>query len=286
MGKTLNAALLASLLAGAASLQAEEWIDFGAPFAGSGGAGAALGRGAGGGYYNPANLSRRPWVDESIFTIEFDIPAGATAGIHGDSFRYIFDTVEKANDLYDRFQDGAFNTASNSLTFEDIQFAFEVFDALDQLDSLNGDGMYAATAAGLSARLANVILPRDAFGFSMAGFGLGAATAVVDLDSLRGYRLADESGATWEALIGIAVANSGQPAPSPTTPGGIQFSADLQAAGYSAATADTLAAQAEAAGMNFGGEGASILFDFLVNTLNGTGTSLESGANPLEGNQS
>src|SRR5690606_20397911 len=45
-------------------------------------------------------------------------------------------------------------------------------------------------------------------------------------------------------------------------------------------------AWAEDAGVSFGGEAANILLDFLINTYDGTGESLESGANPLAGNNS
>jgi len=277
--------LLLACVSFAGTLSAEEWLDFSSRTQSEGGAG-VLSRGGTSAYYNPANTARRPWEDDGLFHIEFDIPVCFSAAIHGDSFRYIFDTVELANDLFDRFQDGAFDASTASVSFEDFRFAIKVFDALDQLSGLNGEGLYTGTSAGLGVRFSGLLLPRDGFGIYLGGFGIAAFSPVVDLESLRGYRLTDESGAQFEALVAIAIANSGQPGPTPSTPGGQAFSAQLQAGGYSATSADALAAQAEQAGINFGGAGAGILLDFLLNTLNGTGTSLESGANPLEGNNS
>ncbi|MBE7490800.1 MAG: conjugal transfer protein TraF [Planctomycetes bacterium] len=270
----------------APALGAEEWVDFSSRAQGQGGAGALFARGGTAAYYNPANAARRPWEKDGAFHIEFDIPASFSAAVHGESFRFIFDTVELANDLFDRFQDGAFDAGTNSITFEDFRFAIKVFDALDRLNGLNGEGLYVGTGTGLGVRFSGLLLPRDGFGIYVGGFGIGAFSPVVDLESLRGYRLTDESGAQFEQLVTLAIANSGQPAPAPQTPGGQAFSAQLQAGGYSQQSADALAAQAEAAGINFGGAGAGILLDFLLNTLNGTGTSLEGGANPLEGNNS
>ncbi|MCF6227367.1 MAG: conjugal transfer protein TraF, partial [Planctomycetes bacterium] len=114
----------------------------------------------------------------------------------------------------------------------------------------------------------------------------GAASPIVDLDSLLGFRMTDESGAQFDQLINIAITNGGGVNPTPSTSSGQAFSTQLQGAGYPAVQADALAAQAEASGINFGGAAGAILFDFLVNTRNGTGQSLESGANPLEGNGS
>lgn len=286
MRSCLPAVLLLGVICLAQGLAAEEWVDFSSRDQARGGAGTALGRGGTGAYYNPANASRRPWEDDGLFHIEFDIPVCFSAGIHGESFRFIFDAVQMANDLFDRFGAGAFDTSTSSVTFEDFQFAIKVFDALDRLNGLNGEGLYTTTSTGLGVRFSGLLLPRDGFGIHVGGFGIGAFSPVVDLESLRGYRLTDESGAAFEQFVTIAIANSGQPAPAPTTPGGQAFSAQLQAGGYSAQSANALAAQAEDAGINFGGAGADILLDFLLNTLNGTGTSLESGANPLEGNNS
>lgn len=285
MRTALTGLLMLVCLSLAGTLAAEEWLDFSSRTQSQGGAG-VLSRGGASGYYNPANTARRPWESDGLFHIEFDIPVCFSSAIHGNSFRHIFDTVELANELFDRFQDGAFDVATNSVSFEDFQFAIKVFDALDQLSGLNGEGLYTGTSAGLGVRFSGLLLPRDGFGIHVGGFGIAAFSPVVDLGSLRGYRLTDESGAQFEALVAIAIANSGQPAPTPSTPEGQAFSAQLQAGGYSPATADALAAQAEDAGINFGGAGAGILLDFFLNTLNGTGTSLESGANPLEGNNS
>lgn len=280
----LSALLCAAVFCG--TLSAEEWLDFSSRDQARGGAGVSLGRNGTGAYYNPANTARRPWESDGLFHIEFDIPVAFSASIHGESFRFIFDTVQLANDLFDRFGEGAFDASNNAVSFQDFQFAIKVFDALDRLNGLNGEGLYTGTSAGLGVKFSGLLLPRDGFGIYVAGFGIGAFSPVVDLESLRGYRLTDESGAGFEQLVSIAIANSGQPGPAPSTPGGQNFSAQLQAGGYSPQSADALAAQAEEAGINFGGAGAGILLDFLLNTLNGTGTSLESGANPLEGNNS
>ena len=267
-----------------APLHAEEWLDFSSPVQGGGGAG-VLARGPMGAYYNPANASRRPWESSDIFRLEFDIPLAFSAAIHGETIRFIFDAVDQANELFDRFDAGAFDTTNSAISFDDFQFALKVFDALDRLSSLNGEGLYAGTAVGLGVRFTGMLMPRDAFGISVGGFGIGAVTSIVEMESLRGYRLTDESGAQFEALVAAAIANSGQ-AQSPQTPEGQAFSQRLQNGGYSAVTADALARQAELAGLNFNGTAASILEDFLINTFTGNGTSLESGANPLEGNGS
>ncbi len=281
LGACFTLMLAAASLASA--LTAEEWIDFSAPMVGAGGTGTAMGRGGSAGYYNPAGVASRPW-EENYLQIQFDIPVTFGASLHGNSIRHIFDTVELANDLFDRFEEGAFNTGGG-VDQDDFKFALGVFAALDSLDSLNGEGLYATTGAGIAGRFGKLLLPRDAIGFHIGGFGIGSINPIVDLDSLRGYRLTDESAAGFESIIGEAIAASGS-GQTPSSSGGQQFSADLQAAGYSAASADALAAWAEDSGLNFGGAAADILFDFLVNTLNGTGTSLESGANPLEGNGS
>jgi hypothetical protein len=261
-------------------------MDFGAKNVARGGTGSTLGRGATGFYYNPANVGARPWETTDLFNIEFDIPFGIQGSIQGNSFRYIFNTVESANDLFDQFGNGAFDIANNSLTFNDLSYVFDIFQALDEMDSLNGEGFMLGGNGGLGVRVNNLWLPRDGLGFNFSMHATAGASPVVDLDSLLGFRLADESGAQFDQLINIAILNSGGPAPTPTTAGGIAFSGQLQAAGYPAAQADALAAQAEASGIDFGGAAAGVLFDFLVNTRNGTGQSLESGANPLEGNQS
>ncbi len=279
----LSVALLLFAFAGA--LHSEEWLDFSSRVQSDGGAG-VLARGGASSYYSPANAARRPWESDELFHIEFDLPVAFSAAIHGQSFRFIFDAADQANELFDRFQEGAFNTGNATLRLEDFRFAMTAIDALDHLKSLNGEGLYMGTAAGFGVRFNGLLLPRDGFGIYAGGFGIGSFSAIVDLSSLRGFRLTDESGAQFEALIALAIANSGSPPPTPQSQGGQNFSAALQAGGYSAVTADALAAQAEAAGTNFNGEGGSILLDFLLNTLNGTGTSLESGANPLEGNRS
>lgn len=269
---------------GCGQLRCEETPDFSSRTQSQGGVG-AMARGGTSPYYNPANASRRPWEGKDIFHIEFDIPVAFGASVHGESLKFIFDAADLANDLFNRFEAGAFDSSNTNISFEDFQFALQVFDVLDRLDSLNGDGLYITTGAGLGVRFSGLLLPRDAFGVTIGGFGIGAIMPVVDLDSLRGYRLTDESGAQFEAMVGVAIANSGQ-AQVPTTPAGQNFSQALQAGGYSVATADALAHQSELAGMNFNGAAAGILLDFLLNTLNGTGQSLESGANPLEGNKS
>ncbi|MBP9892678.1 MAG: conjugal transfer protein TraF [Planctomycetes bacterium] len=273
------------LLAAASPLAAEEWIDFNARDAGFAGMGGAYGRDGTGAYYNPANTSRRPWEGDSFPKFEIDLPFGVTGGLHGRSFNNIFQAIDLANELHDRFQAGDFNVASSSLTTEDIGFAMGVIDALDGLSSLNGEGVYITTAAGLAARFDLPVLPRAGISIFVGAFGIGAVSPIVDLDSLRGYRLTDESGAQWDQLINIALANSGGSG-TPQTAGGQGFQADLEAAGYPTAQAAALARVAEDAGVNFGGKGSEILLDFLVNTRNGTGQSLESGANPLEGNKS
>ena len=274
------------LLLTSTPLAAEEWIDFGARDAGFAGMGGAFGRDASGAYYNPANTSRRPWEGDSFPRFEIDAPFGASGGLHGRSFNNIFQAIDLANELHDRFAAGAFDVSNNSLTTEDIRFAMGVIDALDGLSSLNGEGVYITTATGLAARFDLPVLPRAGISIYLGAFGIGAVSPIVDLDSLRGYRLTDESGAQWDQLINIALANGGGGSGTPQTAGGQGFQADLEAAGYPTAQAAALARMAEDAGVNFGGKGAQILFDFLVNTRNGTGQSLESGANPLEGNKS
>jgi hypothetical protein len=281
----INRGLLALLVcAFALPLCAEEWVDFSSPVMGRGGAGVSSARGATGAYYNPANAARRPW-EKDILSMEFEMPLAVSASLHGISYRLMFDTVEAANDLHDRFQDGAF-TSGGGIDDEDIRFAFRVFERLDQLSSLSGDGMYVSSGTGLGARFTTDILPRDGFSIYIGGFGVAAASPIVDLKSLRGYRLTEEAGAEWETLINEAIINSGGGSPAPTTAAGQQFSADLQAGGYSQGTADALAKWAEDSGINFNSEAGAVLLDFLLNTLNGDGTSLESGANPLEGNDS
>jgi hypothetical protein len=278
---------LLCILAVSASLDAEEWIDFNSRVVGMGSAGAVLGRGASGIRYNPANAAARPWElgEASSLTFTFDVPAGVSASVHGDDFNRMFEVVEAANDIQDRFEDGAFDTPS-SATLSDYEEVFGIFNNLDILDSLSGDGIYANSYVGVAARVGNLFFKGDGLGVSFGGFAIGSAAVVVDFESLRGYRFIDESGAQWDAMINTAAILSGQPGAAPSTSGGQQFSADLQAAGYSANEANILAATAEDADVNFGGVGASILFDFLVNTRNGSGQSLESGADPLEGNGS
>lgn len=284
MIRLIGLILLVSL---GASLSAEEWIDFNARVVGMGSAGAILGRGASGVRYNPANAAARPWElgETNLLTFQFDVPAGMAAAVHGDDFNRMFEVVEAANDLQDRFDDGAFDTPSTA-TLSDYSDAFSIFNNLDILDSMNGDGLYANSYVGVAARVGNLFFDGDGLGVNFGGFAIGGAAIVVDFDSLRNYRFVDESGAQWDTFINTAAVLSGDPGASPSSAGGQQFSADLQAAGYPANEADILAATAEDAGINFGGVGASILFDFLVNTRNGTGQSLESGADPLEGNQS
>jgi hypothetical protein len=273
------------LLIAASPLAAEEWIDFNARDAGFAGMGGAFGRDGTGAYYNPANTSRRPWEADSFPKFEIDLPFGVSAGLHGRSFNNIFQAIDLANELHDRFQAGDFDISSGSLTTEDIGFAMGVIDALDGLSSLNGEGIYITTAAGIAARFDLPVLPRAGITIFVGAFGIGAVSPIVDLESLRGYRVTDESGAQWDALVSLAVVNSGGSTP-PSTAGGQQFQADLQAAGYPPAQAAALARMAEDSGVNFGGKGADILLDLLINTRNGTGQSLESGANPLEGNKS
>lgn len=277
--------LIFALLLAAAPLCAEEWLDFNARDVGFGGMGTTFGRDATGGYYNPANVSRRPWESSEFASFDIDLPLGVSAGLHGTSFNNIFTTVDLANDLFDRFQDGAFDVSSGSISNEDLKFAIGVFDALDALNSLNGEGLYVGSSVGLAARLELPVLPRAGVALHVGGFGMGAITPIVDLQSLMNYRLTDESGAQWDALVSAAAANSGG-APTPTSAEAQAFSSALQAGGYPQAQADALAGLCEEAGINFGGAGADVLLQFLLNTRNGTGQSLESGANPLEGNRS
>lgn len=278
---------LALVLAAAGTLGAEEWIDFDSRVVGVGGTGAILARGPAGAYYNPANAASRPWErgEIDVFTMEFSLPTTFSAALHGDDFNAVFDVARAANDVHDKFREGAFQSPS-SATLDDFEDVFGIFNTLDLLDSLSGDGIYGMSSSGLSVRFGNVAFGGDGLSFNVGGFAIAGAAAVSDLDSLRNYRFTDSSGAQWDLIVNTAATLSGQPAKSPTTPGGQQFSADLQAAGYPANEADILAATAEDAGVNFGGAGASVLFDFLVNTRDGNGQSLESGANPLEGNES
>lgn len=281
--------LLVLVLTACSTMHAEEWVDFNSRVVGMGSAGAILARGSSGIRYNPANAAARPWeraeVEVLPLSFEFSIQTGMSAGVHGDDFNTMFEVVDAANELQDQFSDGAFDTPS-SATLGDYKDVFGIFNKLDLLDSLSGDGVYANTYAGVSARVGNLFLDGDGLGVTFGGFGIGSAAVVVDFESLRNYRFTDESGATWDTFVTTAATLSGQPGAAPTTPGGQQFSVDLQAAGYGAQQADILAKTAEDSGINFGGVGASVLFDFLVNTRNGTGQSLESGADPLEGNES
>lgn len=277
---------LAVILAGAGILRAEEWVDFNSRVVGMGSSGAVLARGPTGAYYNPANAAQRPWerVEGDPMTMQFDLPTTAGASLHGDNFNAVFDVAEAANDVHDRFQGGAFNNPSTA-TLDDFEDVVGIFNHLDTIKTLNGHGMYATSSTGLSVAFNNAFLPGDGLSFNTGGFAIAGAAAVVDFDSLRNYRFVDESGAQWDLMIDTAATISGEPGKSPNTSAGQQFSADLQAAGYPADEADILAGVAEDAGVNFGGVGASILFDFLVNTRDGNGQSLESGANPLEGNE-
>ena len=285
----LRLILMAFVLSAGASIHAEEWIDFNSRVVGMGSAGAILASGPSGMRYNPANAASRPWQRANVeilpLSFEFSISAGMAAALHGDDFNTMFEVVDAANELQDQFADGAFDTPS-SATLSDYREVFGIFNNLDLLDSLSGDGVYANTYAGVSARVGNLFFDGDGLGVTFGGFGIGGAAVVVDFDSLRNYRFTDESGATWDTFVTTAATLSGQPTAAPTTTGGQQFSADLQAAGYGVQQADILAKTAEDSGINFGGVGASVLFDFLVNTRNGTGQSLESGADPLEGNES
>lgn len=278
--------LLLILLVFATAASAEEWVDFNAPTFGAGGVGSAA-RGATGARYNPANAAMRPWErgENDPLTLEFNLPTSFSASIHGDDFQKMFDVVESANDVFDQFQAGAFNNPT-SATLNDYEDVFGIFNKLDILNSLSGDGVYATSSTGIGMRLSNMFMGGDGFSITLGGFAVAGAATVVDLESLRNFRFVDESGANWDLMVTGAATLSGQPGKTPTTPGGQQFSADLQAAGYPATEANILAATAEDSDINFGGVGASILFDFLVNTRNGTGQSLESGANPLEGNGS
>ncbi|MCC6572346.1 MAG: conjugal transfer protein TraF [Planctomycetes bacterium] len=279
---TLLLTLLAAVFSGA--VQAEEWIDFSARDTALGGAGGIFGRGATGSYYNPANVTRRPWEKDTFPKFELDIPFGATASVHGLSYQRVFDAVKLAQELFDEFEDGTFQPGNPNVTTEDFGFAFKVFDSLDGLRSFNGDGIYSGAAAGIAVRVSNLFLKRDGISVRLGAFGLAAATSLVDMDSLRGYRLTNAAGAQFDSIIQQAMTNSGGNT-APSSAGGQQFSQQLQAAGYPQAIADGLADIAEDSGINFGGAASSVLFDFLVNSRNGTGTSLESGANPLEGNR-
>lgn len=283
---TLLPLLILSLVALLQHASAEEYMDFGAENVGRAGTGSTLGRGATGFYYNPANVGARPWEKQDLMNVEFDIPTLITGSIQGSDFQFIFDTVDAANELFEQFGNGAFDISTNSLTFQDMAYVFDVFAALDKLDSLNGDGFLLGGNVGIGARFNNLWLPRDGLGINISMHTTAAASPVVDLDSLLGYRMVDESGAQFDQLINIAITNGGGTNPTPSTSGGQAFSTQLQGAGYPAVQADALAAQAESSGVQFGGTSSNILFDFLVNTRNGTGQSLESGANPLEGNGS
>ena len=220
--------LLTALLLGLALLtpviSAEEWLDFSTRDTSMGGAGAVLGRGATGAYYNPANAVRRPHEGSAFARMEFDFPVTAMVGIQGNSFQRIFDTVADANDLLDRFSDGAFDIANNALQLKDIAFLFEVFDALDSLKELDGQGLYIGTSAGMAVRVSDTITARDGFALTFGGFGIAAFSSIVDLESLRGYRLADETAAPWEQLLDLAILNSGLPGGVPSSAGGITFS--------------------------------------------------------------
>lgn len=283
MPRLLMLTLTVALCAG---LGAEEWVDFHAPAVGAGSAGITA-RGAGAARYNPAFAASRPWErgENDLLSMEFHLPSSFAASVHGDDFQQMFDVVQAANDVFDLFQAGAFDTPS-SASLGDFQDVFGIFNKLDTLDSLSGDGVYTTASSGIAMRFGNVLLGGDGLTFTLGAFAIAGAATIVDLESLRNFRFVDESGATWDTFISTAASISGTPTAAPTTPGGQQFSLDLQAAGYPAAEADILAKTAEDSGVNFGGVGASILFDFLVNTRNGTGESLESGADPLEGNGS
>ncbi|MCA8919847.1 MAG: conjugal transfer protein TraF [Planctomycetes bacterium] len=278
--------LLLIVLAFATSAGAEEWVDFDTPTFGAGGVG-TVARGATAARYNPANAAMRPWErgEDDPLTLEFNLPTSFAASIHGNDFQKMFDVVEDANAVFDQFQAGAFNNPT-SATLSDYGDVFDIFNKLDILDSLNGEGVYATSSTGLGIRLSNMFFGGDGFSVTLGGFAVAGAATLVDLDSLRNFRFVDESGANWDTMVNAAATLSGQPGKTPTTAGGQQFSADLQAAGYGATEANILAATAEDSGINFGGVGSSILLDFLINTRNGTGQSLESGANPLEGNGS
>ena len=268
------------------ALHAEEVVDFHTPIFGAGGV-SVTGRDATAAYYNPAFAAARPWerTQLDLLTIEFHLPVTFSAGIHGDDFRSMFDVVDAANDLFESFQGGSFNTPS-SATLDDFDRMFDIFNKLDILESLSGDGIYATSSAGFGVRLGNLFMAGDGLSITAGGFAMAGVATIVDLDSLRNFRFVDESGIEWDTMVLTAAVLSGQGGKAPSTPGGQQFSLDLQAAGYPANEADILAGTAEDSGINFGGAGSSILFDFLVNTRNGTGESLESGANPLEGNGS
>ncbi|MCB9932014.1 MAG: conjugal transfer protein TraF [Planctomycetes bacterium] len=278
--------LLVLVLACCAGASAEEWVDFHTPAVGNGSTGVTA-RGAGASRYNPAFAAARPWErgEVDLLTMEFHLPTSFAASIHGDDFQTMFDIVEAANDVLDLFQTAAFDTPSTA-SLVDYRLVFGIFNKLDLLDSLSGDGVYSTASSGIALKFGNVFLGGDGLSFTMGGFAIAGAATIVDLESLRNYRFVDESGTTWDTFITTAATLSGTPTAAPTTPGGQQFSLDLQAAGYPAQEADILAKTAEDSGVNFGGVGASILLDFLINTRNGTGQSLESGVDPLEGNGS
>ena len=266
-------------------IYAEEWVDFSSRDAALGGTGAADGKGASGGWYNPGGASRRPWQKPFAERMEFDIPSGLSLSIHGTAYRDIFGVIDSIVALEEAFDAGRFNQGSGTPTFDDLQGAFNILGSMGQLNQKPYEGVYVTASAGFGVQFREIFLYRDALSFRGTAWTASSLTAGIDLDSLHFMRFADESGAAWQGMIDDAITANGGPL-LPTTSEGQAFAARLVTMGYTADEANTLAAMGENSGVDLSGDGGAALESVLSNTLTGFGQSLESKNAILDGNES
>lgn len=221
------------------------------------------------------------------FEFDFDIKYSFEGSSHGRSYENIFNTTGLLNGLRDRFGSSGSYWTATSISISDIDQTLKLIKSLDKLNSSPDEGVLTKSAFQLRANFRHVFKTHDELSIAYSTSARTHLYSYINMSSLFGYRLFENSsGISWLQDIDILVSAFGQKEPPVGNKAAWNWVSQLESIGYTSTQAKLLAWLGARNGIDFDGLSGDLLLDFLENSLNGTGTSLESGASPLDNNSS
>jgi len=221
------------------------------------------------------------------FKLEFEIKYSFSGSSHSSSYKNVFETTGLLNGLQDRFGSRGSFWSMSSISISDMDHTLKLIKSLDDLRSGPDEGVVTNSRFDFNASYEHLFRPRDKLFMSYSTNAYTHLSAYVDMSSLMGYRLFENiTGTWWLQDINILVSIFGQKAPPQSNQSAWDWIAKLEELGYTSTQAELLAWLGARNGVDFDGFSGTLLLDFLKNSLDGTGTSLESGSSLLDSNTS
>lgn len=219
--------------------------------------------------------------------MEFSISGGFTSGMHGNSHRKIFELRNDLVVIKRKRKKQFFHPNRGMKAAEDFVLAISLLDKFHGMENKKGHGLYAGIGLGLNGTIRDVFFQRDAITVNVGYYGLGAWQPWLDHENYNlKIGLTDKTGPDW--LSDLKDLNKYFGPKHPKTEKAVRFGTELEAMGYPFPIAMMLAWLAEESGYDFPDDGPSraLITEMFYNNLYGGAPSLESGADPFEGNKS